>query len=80
MNIIFLLFIDRNMVRDRVGDGNERHYFGGGAEKTIYSIQKVPRHCPLVLLIGVKHMIGINYKFNFCGVRESAFDRNLIRN
>jgi hypothetical protein len=41
-----------------------------GVKKTIF----VSRQCPLVLLLGVKHMIRINYKFNFYGVRGAAFE------
>jgi hypothetical protein len=52
--------------------------FRGMAKKTIYSDLKVPRQCPLVLLLGVKHMIGINSKFNFYAVRRAALKRNLI--
>jgi hypothetical protein len=32
--------------------------------KTVSSVLKVPRQCPLVLLVGVKQMIIINSKFN----------------
>jgi hypothetical protein len=64
--------------KEKVG-GGRRHYIGGGVKKTICSVQKVPRQCPLVLLIGVKHTIRINSKFNFYGVRGAAFKRNLIR-
>jgi hypothetical protein len=34
--------------------------FGGvGFEKAMSSVLKVPRQCPLVLVVRVKHMIGI---------------------
>jgi hypothetical protein len=33
---------------------------------------KAPRQCPLVLLVGVMHMIRINSDFNFYGVRGAA--------
>jgi hypothetical protein len=44
----------------KVGGGGERHYIGVGVKKTISSVLKVPRQCPLVLLVGVKHMLRIN--------------------
>jgi hypothetical protein len=56
----------------------KRKYIAGGVQKTIYSVQKVPRQCLLVLLIGVKHMIRNNSEFNFYDVRRVAFERNLI--
>jgi hypothetical protein len=37
-----------------------RDYIWGGGE-TISPVLKVPRQCPLVLLIEVNHMIGINF-------------------
>jgi hypothetical protein len=66
MSIIFLSFIGK------------RKYIEGVVQKTVYSVQKVPRHCLLVLLIGVKHMIRNNSEFNFYDVRRVAFERNLI--
>jgi hypothetical protein len=87
MSIIFLPFLERERERERESerggrrqswDGSERHYIGGGVEE-IYSVQKVPRLFPLVLLIRVKQMIIIYSKFNFFGLRGAAFERNLIR-
>jgi hypothetical protein len=72
MSISFLPFIEREE-RER-----EEKVGGGGVEKTIYSVQKVSRQCLLVLLIRVKHMIRINSKFSFYGVRGAEFERNLI--
>jgi hypothetical protein len=37
--------------REKVGGGSERHYSRGGSETIIFYL-KVPRHCPLVFLIG----------------------------
>jgi hypothetical protein len=34
---------------------------------------------PLVLLVGLLYMIGINSKFSFVGVGGALFERNLIR-
>jgi hypothetical protein len=34
----------------------------GGVKETIFFILKVPRKCPLVLLVGVKLMFRINSK------------------
>jgi hypothetical protein len=48
----------------------------GGVEKTISSVQNVPRQCPLVLLIGEKNMIRMNSKCHFYGFRGAAFQRN----
>jgi hypothetical protein len=40
----------REKKRKKVGGGSERHYIGGGQE-TISPVLKVPRQCPLVLLV-----------------------------
>jgi hypothetical protein len=40
------LYTEREREREREekdGDGSERHYIGSAVEKTIYSVQKVPR-------------------------------------
>jgi hypothetical protein len=90
MSIIFLLFIfiyiyiyrERERERERESrGGSERHCIGGGwsGKQYVTSVQKVPSQCPLVLLIGVKHMIRINSEFNFYGGRGVTFERNLIR-
>jgi hypothetical protein len=47
-------------------DGSERDYNGpggGGNKKNTFSGFKVPRQCPLVPLVGVKRLIGINFYF-----------------
>jgi hypothetical protein len=49
------------------------------AEKKLYSVLKVHRQCSLVLLVEVKHMIGINSKCKYYAVRGAALKRNLIR-
>jgi hypothetical protein len=36
-----------------VEEGSERDYYRGGSETIIFDL-KVPRHCPLVLLIRVR--------------------------
>jgi hypothetical protein len=43
--------------------GSERHYILGGVreKETIFPVLKVPRQCPLVLLIETAHMIGIRF-------------------
>jgi hypothetical protein len=66
---------ERERERERE-DCNEGQYLGGGVQKSLSSVQKVPRQCQLVLLLGVKHMIGIDFKFNFHGVRGAAFQIN----
>jgi hypothetical protein len=40
--------------------GTERHYSGGGSETILFDL-KVPRHCPLVLLIRVRLEFRANY-------------------
>jgi hypothetical protein len=36
----------------KVGGGSERHYrFGGGCNRNNLAVWKVPRQCPLVLLV-----------------------------
>jgi hypothetical protein len=37
---------------------------GGGAQETLCPVLKVPRQCPLVLLLEVPHMIGINLLYD----------------
>jgi hypothetical protein len=38
--------------RKKMGGGSERHYIGGGrGQETISPVLKVPRQCPLVLLV-----------------------------
>jgi hypothetical protein len=57
---------ERETERDRKlgGGGSERHYnSGGGVGNNIFGL-KVPRHCPLVLLIGVKLEFRINSRFH----------------
>jgi hypothetical protein len=81
---IFLSLTEREREREReieenVGGGSERHCVGVGVEKTISAILKVPRQCPLVLLVGVNLIITINSRFNFLGVRGAPFKRNSIR-
>jgi hypothetical protein len=41
-------------------DDNERNYTWG-RQNTISPGLKVPRQCPLILLVEVMHMIGINF-------------------
>jgi hypothetical protein len=59
--------------------GSERHYNSGGrVGKNIFGL-KVPRHCPLVLLIGARLEFRINSTFiNFkvLGVGVAALIRN----
>jgi hypothetical protein len=47
---------------EKVGSDGETHYTGsvGKKKNTKYLVLKVPRQCPLVLLVGVKHMIRMN--------------------
>jgi hypothetical protein len=45
--------------REKVGGGSERHYNKGGSETIIFDL-KVPRHCPLVLLIRVRLEFRVN--------------------
>jgi hypothetical protein len=33
----------------------------GGEQVGLFPVLKVPRHCPLVLLVEVMHEIGINF-------------------
>jgi hypothetical protein len=46
---------------ERKWGGSERHYIWGAGQETIYPILKVPRQCPLILLVEVMHMMGINF-------------------
>jgi hypothetical protein len=54
---------------------------GTGILNNIFGL-KVPRHCPLVLLIGVRLEFRINSTFNnfkVIGVGVTALKRNLVR-
>jgi hypothetical protein len=51
-------------------ESSERHYIWGG-EESIFPVLKVPRQCPLVLLVEVRHMIGINYFMMLEGLHYS---------
>jgi hypothetical protein len=59
---------ERERERERMlwgggGSGSERYYNSGGVKETKLSVLKVPRQCPLVLLIGVRLVFRINSKF-----------------
>jgi hypothetical protein len=49
----------------------EREYIWGGGEETISSVLKVPRQCPLVLLVDLMHMKGIDSFMTLEGLRYS---------
>jgi hypothetical protein len=42
-------------------EGSARHYVGEKGHEPASSVWKDPRQGPLVLLVGVKHMIGIHF-------------------
>jgi hypothetical protein len=47
-----------------------------GVKETIFSVLEVPRQCPLVLLVMVKHMVRTNTTCNFYAVGGAAFEPN----
>jgi hypothetical protein len=53
----------RERERRKKWGSSERHYILGGVRKkeTIYPGLKVPRQCPLVLLVEAAHMTGIRF-------------------
>jgi hypothetical protein len=54
------------------GGGSERHYIsGGGGMETLIFCLKVPRQCPLVLLIGVRFYLKV------IEVGGAALERNI---
>jgi hypothetical protein len=54
---------ERERERESWGGGSKRHYnSGGGVGNNIFGL-KVPRHCPLVLMIGVRLEFRINSTF-----------------
>jgi hypothetical protein len=58
-----ILRIERERERRKKWGTSERHYILGGIRKkeTIFPVLKVPRQCPLVLLVEAAHMIGIRF-------------------
>jgi hypothetical protein len=38
-----------------------REYIWGREQETLSPVTKVPKQCPLVLLVEMMHMIGFNY-------------------
>jgi hypothetical protein len=61
----------------------EREKSGRGVGNNIFGL-KVPRHCPLVLLIGVRlefrsNSTFFNFKVTGVGGGGAALDRNLVR-
>jgi hypothetical protein len=66
------------------GGGSVRHYRRWGSERISFDL-KVPRHCPLVLLVRVRLEFRVNKTFiyvyycNVIGVGAAALDRNLDR-
>jgi hypothetical protein len=54
------------------GGGSERHYISGGDGNIIFCL-KVPRQCPLVLLIRVR------FNFKVIEVEGAALERNIDR-
>jgi hypothetical protein len=44
--------------------------FGGGGQEIISLGLKVPRQCPLVLLVEVLHKIGINFYMTMEGLHQ----------
>jgi hypothetical protein len=73
MSIIFLSFREQEREREtrKFGD-NERLLWGWGSRKPCLRFRRFPG--ALVLLVEVKHMIRINSKCNFYGVREAVFE------
>jgi hypothetical protein len=55
--------IQRERERRKKWGSTERHYILRGVRKkeTIFPVLKVPRQCPLVLLVEAAHMIGIRF-------------------
>jgi hypothetical protein len=75
MSIVFLSFIGRErggerQREDKVGGGSEPTKWRWGHENNIFSLEG-RRQYPLVLLLGVKHMIRINSKCNCYGLHSS---------
>jgi hypothetical protein len=65
--------------KEKVG-GGERHYNRGGGNNTFGL--KVPRHCQLVLLIGVRLEYRINstfFNFKAIEVGGAALELNLVQ-
>jgi hypothetical protein len=64
--------------KERKWLGSVRHYTGG-EEEIIFPVLKVPRQCPLVLLVEVLHMIPINFYMTMEGLHYSEILTNTGR-
>jgi hypothetical protein len=61
------------------GGGSVRHYhIGGGVIETGFGSLKVPRQCPLVLLVEARLVFGICSILIFKGVGAAVVGRNVI--
>jgi hypothetical protein len=49
-----------------VGDDSESHYNGGRVKETISAVLKFPRQCPIVILVRVRLVFGINTIWKGC--------------
>jgi hypothetical protein len=64
----------RERKREEKLGGGEKHYsVGGGSPEQNVAVLKVPRQCPLVLLVGMRLVCGINSNCN-CNKSRNFFD------
>jgi hypothetical protein len=52
---------ERERERRKKWGSSERHDILGSKKESIFPVLKVPRQCPLVLLVEAAHMIGIRF-------------------
>jgi hypothetical protein len=59
--------------------GSDRHYrVGGGKSKQNFAVLKVPRQCPLVLLVEARLVFWICLILNFKDVGAAVVGRNVV--
>jgi hypothetical protein len=63
----------------KLGRGSEGHYsWGGGGTERKLAVLKVPRQCPLVLLVEARLVCGICSILIFKEVGAAAMGRNVV--
>jgi hypothetical protein len=76
---------EKKKKKKKRGNNEIRYIWGGGdgvrKKETIFPVLKVPRQCPLVLLVEAAHMIGIRIFYNIMpeGLHYGEISTNIVR-